>query len=532
MLQLRIRKGPSDIGRTFSLPIGETFTIGRADGNEIRLASNGVSKQHAQVKSLSASKVEVQDLGSSNGTFVNGLMVKKHTLKPGDKIMIHEFELKLELTAPEIAIPQSTPQLQNDPFEAPVYDMAALQNVGQAAPVLGAAVAPVQELSFAEKVDKWLTNNVYPLADRVSSAVDLRILVGGFFALWSVLIVLFTAMPFSTKANGRVLSQSIEVAKLYARQLVRVNQQAIIDQRYRDLVGSLDARFGQTPGVISSLVLDVEKSQVLAPPDQLGQTLPNTAAQRAISKLADPSGPSEYVEVDKAGIAYVGAPMLVGTDQGNRTIAIAFVTFDTVNAQFSTGALLDQAVSSLLYSMIVSLIFLLFVFRWVDGSVGTVALKIDEAMKKREISVSSPVIWPALNQLCEQVTFALGRASGASPQGGNVEAASGNSEWATSAANASGSAAAAFSSGLTVLAWNAKMERLIGLRASQVMGADISSASRDVAFETAIRDLVGEASLSPWSPCQKQLEFAGVPHMISMVSGNGAFLVNISPVEG
>ncbi|MFH1222805.1 MAG: FHA domain-containing protein, partial [Pseudomonadota bacterium] len=79
--------------RSFILKEGENL-IGRADGSDIKISSNGVSKKHAMVV-VSGDVVYITDLGSKNGTFVNGVLVKRKEVADGDKIAIHDHVYQL-----------------------------------------------------------------------------------------------------------------------------------------------------------------------------------------------------------------------------------------------------------------------------------------------------------------------------------------------------------------------------------------------------------------------------------------------------
>lgn len=71
----------------------ERVTIGREPGNDICIDSLAVSRKHAlAITILNDSFLE--DLGTTNGTFVNGELIKKHVLKDGDLIVIGEHELR------------------------------------------------------------------------------------------------------------------------------------------------------------------------------------------------------------------------------------------------------------------------------------------------------------------------------------------------------------------------------------------------------------------------------------------------------
>ena len=72
-------------GRLFKLKIGPNV-IGRGTEAAIRLEDDGISRRHAQLVLSEGGKVVVEDLGSTNGTFINGEKIDNRTLNDGDKI--------------------------------------------------------------------------------------------------------------------------------------------------------------------------------------------------------------------------------------------------------------------------------------------------------------------------------------------------------------------------------------------------------------------------------------------------------------
>src|SRR3954469_4314094 len=73
-------------GRMFKLSGG--MTIGRAPVCEIRLEDDGISRSHARVK-CEGDNAWVEDLGSRNGTFVNGEKIGQLVkIADGDKIQV------------------------------------------------------------------------------------------------------------------------------------------------------------------------------------------------------------------------------------------------------------------------------------------------------------------------------------------------------------------------------------------------------------------------------------------------------------
>ena len=71
----------------------ERTTIGRRPENDIHIDNLAVSGQHALIITILNDSF-LEDLGSTNGTYVNGRLVKKHALQHGDAITIGKHELR------------------------------------------------------------------------------------------------------------------------------------------------------------------------------------------------------------------------------------------------------------------------------------------------------------------------------------------------------------------------------------------------------------------------------------------------------
>jgi pSer/pThr/pTyr-binding forkhead associated (FHA) protein len=83
--QLTIAEG-QESGKAFSFE-QNAITIGRTDECDVVLYDPGVSRQHARIFSEGTSYF-VEDMGSANGTKVNGQAVKKHQLSEGDSVAL------------------------------------------------------------------------------------------------------------------------------------------------------------------------------------------------------------------------------------------------------------------------------------------------------------------------------------------------------------------------------------------------------------------------------------------------------------
>lgn len=94
IIKLRILEGPR---KDEEFAIKGSLTIGRKAG-DLALNDSKVSGRHAKISLAPSGVVEIEDLGSTNGTFVNGQRIqKKVVLHFGDKIKIGKTIIKLEV---------------------------------------------------------------------------------------------------------------------------------------------------------------------------------------------------------------------------------------------------------------------------------------------------------------------------------------------------------------------------------------------------------------------------------------------------
>ncbi len=81
------------IGMMHKLRADATTLIGRGLDADVRLEDEGVSRRHAKITLAASADPVLEDMGSSNGTFVNGERIQKHVLKDGDKVQIGSISI-------------------------------------------------------------------------------------------------------------------------------------------------------------------------------------------------------------------------------------------------------------------------------------------------------------------------------------------------------------------------------------------------------------------------------------------------------
>lgn len=93
-------------GRTFEVNVERT-TVGRVEDNTFQIADGSVSSHHAEIL-LQGSDLLVKDIGSTNGTFINGEKITEAVLKPGQSLRFGQVELKIDDGTP-VSAPAAAP---------------------------------------------------------------------------------------------------------------------------------------------------------------------------------------------------------------------------------------------------------------------------------------------------------------------------------------------------------------------------------------------------------------------------------------
>jgi pSer/pThr/pTyr-binding forkhead associated (FHA) protein len=79
-----------------------TISIGRAEDNDLSIHDTFVSAHHARIFTYQSASY-IEDLESTNGIYLNGKKVLKHTLHSGDIVSLGKHQFKIESQEQQIA---------------------------------------------------------------------------------------------------------------------------------------------------------------------------------------------------------------------------------------------------------------------------------------------------------------------------------------------------------------------------------------------------------------------------------------------
>ncbi|GAC1518604.1 MAG: hypothetical protein NVS3B10_20560 [Polyangiales bacterium] len=112
-------------GGEFPIYPDKPIVVGRSSDLDMVLVEDMVSRRHAKIAVGSDNSITIEDLGSTNGTFVNGEKVKKARLKEGDRVLIGTSILKV------VAADQNAQPIQGDVVKQNLENVAAARRTSQ-----------------------------------------------------------------------------------------------------------------------------------------------------------------------------------------------------------------------------------------------------------------------------------------------------------------------------------------------------------------------------------------------------------------
>jgi eukaryotic-like serine/threonine-protein kinase len=142
-VNLKVLAGPYK-GRIFTFGQHDSFLIGRTKDAHLCLSDDRFFSRHHCLLEINPPRSFLRDLGSTNGTFVNGERVREAFLKNGDRIQGGETLLQVEVT---IADPHQLAETTQDAMPSrPVLVMVECLNCGRREQAQ--ASAPDEHLTF------------------------------------------------------------------------------------------------------------------------------------------------------------------------------------------------------------------------------------------------------------------------------------------------------------------------------------------------------------------------------------------------
>jgi hypothetical protein len=419
MWAIKILNGAQS-GKIFPLQKGNNI-LGRSVKADIRLADNGVSKNHAQIF-VTNDKVIISDLKSSNGTFVNGIQVQNHGLKTGDKVLIHQtiftvFQLPDNVVFADQKLNSVKPSraLSASPSEYPTHGSAALQlqqdpeslMMQDSAAAPHPSLAPVLEQPklleiIRDRTEQYVDEVAMPPIYKAAEKFDFKHILAGFTVAFIFLTTFLAIFPLAKLTRESVLTESKRRALTMARNLSQMNRKALTEDSELSLTTDFIAR---ESGVDKAIIISGQSGAILAPANLMGTFLkdPFVIALRN----------SHSEQVDLINDTQVGAsvPMkFFNAEIGDSTVkAYAIVVYNVDPLAVDFSRTLSLFIQIFLIACIIGAVIFAIQYRLIVFPLKNLNREIDRSLTEGTSNIQINFQLPIFQKLIANINSALSR---------------------------------------------------------------------------------------------------------------------------
>ena len=262
MWSLKFLSGPK-AGQEIFLQKG-FFVLGREPECEISIPSTGISKKHAQIN-VKDSQLVIEDLNSSNGTFIEGKQIKKEVLKHGDRVVLSDVIVEVNKKTALVQEPAFSPMLSVSSLPADSSQGESAENVID------------KKNSLFKNISKfvkfYLNDVILPGVYQLAKWIEFKVLIAGFVLAFLILVTAFSSFPLISILKSSVEQESLNNVENIALTLARANRKSL----QKGLSSAMNVDYAlRRPGVEKAFIISAIDGRVLAPAE-IAHTYPRSS---------------------------------------------------------------------------------------------------------------------------------------------------------------------------------------------------------------------------------------------------------------
>ncbi len=564
MWALRILNGPQ-AGQIFVLRQGRN-RIGRSSSVDFQLNVGGISKEHMELQ-VFPDRIVLNDLQSSNGSFVNGVRVHNTQVRIGDKIGLDRVLCEI-IPAPAMqnqalvpaemtrgmtrtgmgqgtsthyptALTRQTGFSQHHPAQSRTsVDPVRNENRNQMRyeddyseqPISRSAAGPsVDYQAYQEKIETFVNDKILKALYQTLEVFEFKAVIMGFSVVFILMVTLLSILPMNQITSESIKTESRRRAITVARALANANEKAI---RTGEMAGYSADLVLRDEGISNVYILGKDGS-IIAPPEMSGMTPRGDAAGFASRIKGQVREMSEEISGGKLAAS---VPILVFDPelQQNVAKAHAVVVYDPGSLKFDDGRALGLFVQMLAIALIFGSALFYLMYRLIEHPIIRLNEEIDEAMRENRDHAVLNIKFPALQSLVVNLNSLLSRASQGGGSGAQNTSMIYDQEW-MNLTQLFGYPALLINKDLTVLSMNQAFESLTGIVGSQIQGQPLQFLP-DQAMQKNILELTEQSAQNRNQVQFDKLEISGTMFSLqcqAIAVGNETkfFMITISPSE-
>ena len=491
-------------GQEIELREGEN-TLGRSSECDHQISVDGVSKKHMQV-TVNNDSAYVEDLGSSNGTFINGKLIKKATVKDGDKIALPNVIFQVVyVTEKKIVVKKKVAKMANDD------DDAQIDLDGKEAP----------PSSLGGKMIWMFKQKLMPIIYNFNEQYEWAALVGILLFIFIGINISLTIFPVLRDSKRLLILEVALRGKQYAAEVARTNS-VPLSRRELD---KIDTNFLDGVEDIDSYELFDFDGRIVRPISKLNNYINDALSVEAKNFYNDSANQSrEFISSlggSKIGIARLlkAYDVKTGREENVGIIAIRFAP-KTLVAQAANNS--KAYLESLVTSGMVALIFFGVLYFMTTRPLEEMRLQAENVLRGKLKELNSNYLFKEISPLRNTINSVLQRIRELqNTDTGEMAAAEEDGPYVRTMMEflqgAQGPVMVLDSEKL-IQGLNLEAEDLIGIRQNASQGQSMLDAARDQGFAATVIDLCDQSANNGGVNQKENYEIGGKDIAVNVVA--------------
>lgn len=538
MWAIRVLTGPQ-AGEIFELKMGRNV-VGRAPQCDVKLTSAGVSKEHSEL-TVYKEKIVINDLKSSNGTYLNGVRLQSGVIRLGDKLGIHNVlvdivpseSARIQPPAPVHASNFSNPAMQPSGQNYRSIPNHTYASPGATSPMANApapAYHPGGLQALTDKFSDYIEKVALPGVYKLPTLIEFKMVLLGFVVLFIFTTTLLSMIPMVAISRASIIGEGKRRAGSIARTLATLNQSALLQNSYSTLTTN---QAESEDGVKQVLIIQQSDGMILAPATRAG-TIPDLPFVHVARREMRP----QAVEVDSSTIGASFPIGLFDPNTGEQSVkAHAIVLYDTGSMAFDDGRAISLFMQSLVIASIIGFLIFYFMYKLIEFPIASLNAQLDVALRDKKDSTEVDFLFPPFQALIGNINSLLTRYV----HGVQDESSSGNfinkEGEAENLIQLIGFPSLAIGKEGRIIACSGSFAQLVRVDLSSLQ-SHMYTAIPDVAFQQNIEHLVSKSRENSRITHTDQLEFSGhlcilsCQAISSTASDVDYYVITVSPADG
>jgi pSer/pThr/pTyr-binding forkhead associated (FHA) protein len=491
-------------GQEFILKDGENI-IGRSPDVDFPLAVEGVSKRHMSI-TVNGDTAFVEDLGSSNGTFVNGKLTKKMTVKNQDKIALPNVIFQV------VHVKEKKVIIKKKVGKA--HEAADDNDQNHDEPV------PAGPLSRLRHMFK---HKVMPVLYGFNESYEWRVMIGIILFIFIAINISLVITPVLQTSN-EILDREIELrGESYADEVARANNTELSRKNF----DRIDTSFlEKVPDIVSYELFDLE-GRIIRPVTKQNSYINDTFSvlvkQKITSKLD--SGINK-IPVQKLGEGErgIGRAIKAYDARTGREEVVGFIAIRFAPRSLGLAASnnLKSYLEALTTSALVAVIFFGMFYYLSTRPVEEMKMQIENVLRGRQKELESKLLMEEMRPLRNSINSILQRMrelqNAESGEFAEVEDDGPYLRTLEEFLRGSNGPAVILNQDKVIHMINAEGEDLTGLREASAKGSSLLDSLRDQGFAATVIDLCDKSASNAGCNQQETYDISGRAHQINVVT--------------